>query len=522
MKINGEYHQFFDLYNELSFEDNNLDEFYKGEKSYNKYNENNEEYNDNFNYYFLCKRCKTPPEIIFNDKETINVNCECIHLINAKINILNDKYLKEINENNNNKINFCKCCKNSSKYYVYCDDCSKDICEQCFLEEEEEIHHTHIKLFFPEVNNNYNKIINNTIPTKIKDLNDNNNLKKIMNLIIYCYKEYPCYTNFKNVLNCMKFLKRLKDNDRGIYNNENKKFEYYIKIRNNREIKDLVNNHPDKINIIESIKINAQNFYDLNLLKTNLSQNNYSHLISLDLKQNNISDIKPLINIHFPQLISLNLSNNRLSDENIDTIKNLNTNCPKLEKLNLSDNSFMKYEIFHCCKNFQELKYFSIANNRIFNDYKNINTINLNFEFPPNLEELDASGNVFSNKSINIINNFKFNNLKKLYLNSNNLNSLSFVKYLNCVNLEEIWLSNNYLKEFNELIKLRKLKSVNLQSNQINNINNLNEFLKEFPNIEKIILSENKIDLNDIENDDIIEEAKKHRNCSNDKIQLFF
>ena len=83
-------------------------------------------------------------------------------------------------------------------------------------------------------------------------------------------------------------------------------------------------------------------------------------------------------------------------------------------------------------------------------------------------------------------------------------------------------MSNNYLKEFNELIKLRKLKSVNLQSNQINNINNLNEFLKEFPNIEKIILSENKIDLNDIENDDIIEEAKKHRNCSNDKIQLFF
>ena len=43
MQINEQYHQFFDLYNELSFEDNNLDEFYKGEKSYNKYNENNEE-----------------------------------------------------------------------------------------------------------------------------------------------------------------------------------------------------------------------------------------------------------------------------------------------------------------------------------------------------------------------------------------------------------------------------------------------------------------------------------------------
>ena len=148
MQINEQYRQFFDLYNELSFEDNNLDEFYKREKSYNKYNENNEEYNDNFNYYFLCKRCKTPPEIIFNDKETINIDCECIHLINAKINILNDKYLKEINENNSNKINFCKCCKNSSKYYVFCDDCSKDICEQCFLEEEEEIHSSHIKLFF--------------------------------------------------------------------------------------------------------------------------------------------------------------------------------------------------------------------------------------------------------------------------------------------------------------------------------------------------------------------------------------
>ena len=37
-----------------------------------------------------------------------------------------------------------------------------------------------------------------------------------------------------------------------------------------------------------------------------------------------------------------------------------------------------------------------------------------------------------------------------------------------------------------------------------------------------MVLIDNNIDVDDIENEKIINKAKKHRNSSNDKIQIFF
>ena len=81
-------------------------------------------------------------------------------------------------------------------------------------------------------------------------------------------------------------------------------------------------------------------------------------------------------------------------------------------------------------------------------------------------------------------------------------------------------MSNNYLKEFYILKKLKKLKLIDLKENHISNINNLNKFLNELPNIEKLILLDNNIDINKTKNEDIIENANNQRNSNNNKIQI--
>ena len=56
-------------------------------------------------------------------------------------------------------------------------------------------------------------------------------------------------------------------------------------------------------------------------------------------------------------------------------------------------------------------------------------------------------------KQLDFLMEFKFDKLKILNLNGNNLNSLEFVDYLECSNLEVIRLNNNSFTEFISLNK---------------------------------------------------------------------
>ena len=518
MYIDGKFQLFMKILNGFFFDSN--DGVNKQAKTQN-YIKNESDIQDNYNHYlFLCRKCHQIPMITFTENYLINLECDCSHYINIDINHIIEDYM--VDEQSNNKIsNNCKCKRHSLKYYAYCDDCSNDICEQC-LSKEEELHSTHTLLIFPNIYEKCKNILDYVTQKKKEIFEEEIIILEIFNAILDDYRNFPSYTCYHNMYNCISFLNKLNENEKEFNYKENKKMEYYIKIRNIRDLKNIINNNPSTINIIESININSQNFYDLNLFKLNNKLPNYAQLISLDLKQNNISDIKPLSSIAFPQLEELDLSNNRLSDEAIDIIKNLI--CPKLKKLNLSSNAFTKYEIFECCKNFKQLKVFYIGYNKMDKNLKNNKNkdFNYEFQFPQTLEELGLSNGVFSKKSINIIKYFKFDNLKKLFLCSNNLNSLSFLEKIKFEKLEEFWLTNNNLKEYETLKPFKKLKVINLQKNKIKNISNLCEFLKEFPYIEKVIFINNNIDLDDFENEKIINKAKKHRNSSNDKIQIFF
>jgi Leucine-rich repeat (LRR) protein len=166
------------------------------------------------------------------------------------------------------------------------------------------------------------------------------------------------------------------------------------------------------------------------------------------------------------------------------------------------------------------LKVFDISNNFLLCDLKKSDIHNnaLNLK---NIEILNFSG-IFSNKSIELLKNLEFEYLKKINLNSNNLNSVKFFEKMNCINLEELSLINNNIKEFYVFIKFKKLKMINLKQNKISSIYKLNEFLEELPDIEKINISDNLIDLNSSENEEIIEIAKEKRNSHYQKIKIIF
>ena len=86
-----------------------------------------------------------------------------------------------------------------------------------------------------------------------------------------------------------------------------------------------------------------------------------------------------------------------------------------------------------------------------------------------------------------------FNNLEILILNKNDLKNLSFTEQLECPNLQEIYLSDNYIDDFMPLIKFKTLKIIDLENNEIDNIDNLNSFLSELLVLKNINLKGNRI-----------------------------
>ena len=342
-----------------------------------------------------------------------------------------------------------------------------------------------------------------------------------MELIVLSYKNSHCFNSFKNLYNLFDFLEKINNNEKKLNMNkkENIKMEFFLKIKQPIYLKDFLKKFPKDTDKIESIIIPRYNFYDLKLLKLNELPSSYNNLIILDLRNNNISDISPLISINFPELKILDISINRLSNESIGNINDLSKNCPKLETLNLFNNNFTEYKLLKTVESFKCLKALNVGNNVLQTDFKSIKNENLTFDLA-NIEDLGLSFSVFSKQSINLIKNMKLNNLKKLDLSSNKLTSLSFVDLLNNNELEEISLSDNHLKEFDKLKKFQKLKLINLEGNKISDITKLNDFLNDLPNIEKIILSKNTINLYNLQNYEIIEKAKQHRNSTNNKIQI--
>ena len=141
--------------------------------------------------------------------------------------------------------------------------------------------------------------------------------------------------------------------------------------------------------------------------------------------------------------------------------------------------------------------------------YSEINTIDSS-----KLEEIGLTSGALNNETIQFIHKFNFKYLQKLYLHSNGLSSLSFIKDLELPNIKEIMINNNELEEYYPLSKYKTLNKIIIRKNRIKNIDNLISFIDEFPDLKEIDLKDNEIDLNDNENEKIISKVKTKLNIT--------
>ena len=365
---------------------------------------------------------------------------------------------------------------------------------------------------------------------EIEFINDNK-YKKIMRIL-----SKIIFKNLKKIIfkNC-----DLNDEDTFLFNDL---------IANNLESIDLSVNHIQNLNnsLLNEKVINLKNMNLSNNDINNLSiftKGNFKNLISLDLSNNKISDIECLGNeTNFDKIEKINLSNN-----NIKMIKKVN--IKSLKHLDLLNN-----EINEGIKEFMENnKIYSDSLNLTFNDnsvlFKFENQLNVEFTYKLTegnydkfFEELDLKGlknikilrsdiinkdisyNINDTKKIiykgdnrniilKIINKFEFNQINSIELTESNLNddNIKLLENLFTENLENINLSNNKIQElsfFTSNETLIKLKKLNLNHNNISNVSCLSN--SKLTNLVELNLSFNKIESIDfIESNSNMEKLEK-------------
>jgi Leucine-rich repeat (LRR) protein len=458
-------------------------------------------YNEPSKYKIICKNCNNFPRISFNNDYTLNLLCDCKSKKNIDFDFFIKNYIIKDDINLESQIkskifieNYCFC-DTHAKYYTYiCETCTKNfnkisgmnLCEDCIKNNSSHSHHDTIYRNDKNIYSKINKIVEFIKNQKEIIQSSDDNCKKflcIIQLILICYKYYFCY-NIYQTLNLMHDFITIEEINR-INNNENSiKQKELINVKEKREIICLYDKkYHEKIKSIEIIKCN---FYNINIL----ADSNFLNLEVLSLSNDNIINIKPLLSMKAPNLKKLNLSSNKITDDYIDIIKDLN--FPELNFLSLSRNYFHKYKIFNCFKNHEKLSTLYLGSNK-FEDIINNNNI-IQYDLST-IKVLGLSQGVFSNNTIKLISTIKLDNLEDIYIYGNNLNSLSFVENIECPKLKLFYAQSNNIKDFWPLKKFNNLNKINLNNNPIKStISELIKFLKNFEKLQQLKLANTKIE----------------------------
>ena len=251
---------------------------------------------------------------------------------------------------------------------------------------------------------------------------------------------------------------------------------------------------------IDIIKLNTKNLNDLSFLnKTKLM-----HLKRLELRINNINDISPLKNCSCINLINLNISHNLLNNDSVEILLNMQLN--NLLKLKLCDNKITTVKILKLGETFNKLKKFHIGQN-LLNKTEIIENIH-KFKFSESIENIGMSNNFnecFSNHNnidLKFFNYITLENIKRLYLNRNDLYSLKCFEKNNFNKLEMVWLMFNHIsdieeiKYFHNINNIKTLKGFHLNGNNISSISdNFIKLLDEIFELNILNISLNPIKL---------------------------
>ena len=105
------------------------------------------------NLYYNCTKCPSPIIITSIDEMNNDIEFKC-HEHDLKMSIR--EYIEKMKQFRNKNINSEICNKHNNKYFSYCFDCNKHLCEECVKNED---HIYHYKLYLLEIKPNI-KILN--------------------------------------------------------------------------------------------------------------------------------------------------------------------------------------------------------------------------------------------------------------------------------------------------------------------------------------------------------------------------
>ena len=275
------------------------------EKKNKLFNTDEESINKNYNdSHYFCTKCHMFPFIKFNkDRKNVRLTCSCfnnkkilieevfkIYSIESSLSIFLSKSNLNINIENEFKCKeHNKKFKGFSKYFLsnYCDDCDNYINEKfdndiirfndIKIEEKKIEELTKIINENNDVSQNiikYEQINGSTLEKSEEQEEEEKRFKKLINIIINDYKNYPNFLHFFNIRNLLYFFniedKPIEKEEDNIINNfvEKKEsiiIEYINNISNKTKLfsKIFVKNNKSKFKIeIEGKRIDLIEFYE--------------------------------------------------------------------------------------------------------------------------------------------------------------------------------------------------------------------------------------------------------------------
>jgi len=397
-------------------------------------------------------------------------------------------------------------------FKYFCNKCHKYQCKKCRLEFDYSKEQCYHENNFDFIEKEYD------IMNQIKEINDQINSSDFPNKsfedINFNLKKSDYILKLKDFLQIL-FNQYKKYKHINIYNNIKKLYDLLSKIKKVKEKKEF---EIDFTSVNSPAKLENENITNLTIKQIKISAHcidirifnkkfDFSNLIKLSLKNNNINDISFLAGFNFDNLEKINLNSNQLDDSMIDKIGEIK--APVLKKINLSYNYFSDFKLFKSLEHFKTLQIFKMETNPLREELT-INDMNNEYKLL-SLEELYLFNGIFCNETIGILKQFKFMNLKKLDISRNDIESLEFFDHLNFVNednkkidkemipLEQIYLNFGEITddELKHLNRFPNLKRLELRNNRIRNIEKVIELrnvLNENNNKCVIFVNGNPID----------------------------
>ena len=405
------------------------------------------------NQIIYCLCCFSTVKIVFLSKKKISIKCQkrwkTIDINNIEIYFHDNNVEMKKDEKIENL--YCRHEEINvfNKFQIYCTNCNCNLCEDCIKKKCE-----------------YHSFKNLNLEYKIKKYLDDylrNNEKsedesekyfcKLIRVLMNTNEEFPNNKTLESLENLYNFL--INGNEKNENESKEEKTGIFIKKREDLKKKNLL------LEQIYQIKMENNNFKDLKFLCKTLSKNKKNiYLKKLTLVGNNITSIKylvktPVNNGLFINLNKLDLSRNKLRDDSIKYIEQLN--CVNLKELYLYTNNFTDYTLFNVLnKKFKNLEILLIGFNHFEKNCDNLTEI----IFPK--MKIIGLNYVFNKNNYNNLAKFKLENLEQLYIQNNGVSCLDILEKMGLSKIKIIYLLNNELEviDVNYFTRFRKLEGI--------------------------------------------------------------